>query len=36
MDAGYKHGVAVLLCDRAFVEGRKMIFDEKRREIRPA
>lgn len=36
MDAGYKHGIAVLMCDRAFVQGRKMIFDPKRRQIRPA
>jgi len=34
--AGYKQGIAVLLCDRAFVEGRKMIFDQTHREIRPA
>ena len=36
MDAGYKHGIAVLLADRAMVEGRKMIFDSARRDIRPA
>jgi predicted dehydrogenase len=36
MDAGYKHGVAVLLADRAMVEGRKMTFDPKTRQIRPA
>jgi len=36
MEAGYKQGVAVLLADRAFVEGRKMAFDPQRREIRPA
>jgi predicted dehydrogenase len=36
VDAGYKHGIAVLLADRAFVEGRRMVFDPKRREIRPA
>jgi predicted dehydrogenase len=36
VDAGYKHGIAVLLGDRAFVEGRKMVFDPARREIRPA
>ena len=36
MEAGYAHGVAVLLVDRAYVEGRKMVFDRERREIRPA
>ncbi|HOA72654.1 MAG TPA: Gfo/Idh/MocA family oxidoreductase [Phycisphaerae bacterium] len=36
MAAGYKHGVAVLLCDLAMVHGRKMIFDAAKREIRPA
>jgi predicted dehydrogenase len=36
MEAGYKQGVAVLLADRAFVEGRRMTFDPARREIRPA
>jgi predicted dehydrogenase len=36
MDEGYKHGVAVLLCDMAMVAGRKMMFDPEKREIRPA
>jgi predicted dehydrogenase len=36
MKAGYKHGVAVLLCDLAMVHGRKMVFDAAKREIRPA
>ncbi len=36
MEAGYKQGVAVILADRAMVEGRKMTFDPAKREIRPA
>lgn len=36
MEAGYRHGVAVVLADRAYVEGRKMMFDEARRTIVPA
>jgi predicted dehydrogenase len=36
MDAGYKQGVAVLLCDMAYAEGRKMVFDPEKRQIRPA
>jgi len=36
MDEGYKHGVAVLLCDMAMVAGRRMMFDPGKREIRPA
>jgi predicted dehydrogenase len=36
MDAGYMQGVAVVLADRAYVEGRKMRFDPERKEIRPA
>jgi predicted dehydrogenase len=36
MDAGYKHGVAAILADRAFVEGRKMRFDPQARKIVPA
>ncbi len=35
MDAGYKHGVAVLLGWMAYLEGRKMAFDPQKREIRP-
>ncbi len=33
---GYKHGVAVILADRACVEGRKMRFDPEQRKILPA
>lgn len=36
MDAGYKHGVAVIMADMAMVKGCKMTFDETKREIRPA
>jgi len=36
MDAGYKHGVACILADRAYEEGRKMKFDPEKREIVPA
>jgi predicted dehydrogenase len=36
LTAGYSHGVAVILADSAWVEGRKMIFDPGKREIRPA
>lgn len=35
MEAGYMQGVAVVLGDRAWMEGRKMVFDPGRREIRP-
>ncbi|MBN2130747.1 MAG: hypothetical protein JW741_14695, partial [Sedimentisphaerales bacterium] len=36
LTAGYSHGVAVILADCAWVQGRKMIFDPAKREIRPA
>lgn len=36
MEAGYKHGVAVVLADAAFVANRMMTFDPKARTIRPA
>jgi predicted dehydrogenase len=35
LTAGYSHGVAVILSDRAWVEGRRMVFDPAKREIRP-
>ncbi|MFH1744120.1 MAG: Gfo/Idh/MocA family oxidoreductase [bacterium] len=34
MDAGYKQGIAVLVPWQAYLEGRKMTFDPRRREIR--
>lgn len=36
MDAGYMHGVAVIMGDMAYVAGRKMTFDPAKREVRPA
>jgi hypothetical protein len=36
MDFGYKQGVAVLMGDAAYSLGRKVVFDKKKREIRPA
>ena len=36
IDAGYQHGVACILSDRAFVTGRTMIYDADKREIREA
>lgn len=36
VEAGYMQGVAVVLGDRAYEEGRKMIFDPARKEIHPA
>ena len=36
IDAGYQHGVACILSDRAYVEGRRMVYDREKREIRPA
>ena len=36
MDAGYMQGVAVLLGEKAYELGRKVIFDQQKREIRPA
>ena len=35
MDAGYKHGVAVVMGDVAYVTGRKVAFDPAKREVRP-
>lgn len=35
IDAGYQHAVACILSDRAYVEGRRMVYDPKKREIRP-
>ncbi|MDX9753018.1 MAG: Gfo/Idh/MocA family oxidoreductase [bacterium] len=36
MEWGYKQGVACVLADQAYDEGRKMMFDPIKREIRPA
>jgi len=36
MDFGYKQGIAVIMGDMAYTLGRKVIFDKKKREIRPA
>jgi len=36
MDYGYKQGIAVLLGDTAYSLGRRVVFDEAAREIRPA
>ena len=36
MDFGYKQGIAVLMGDMAYSMGRKVVFDKKKREIRPA
>jgi predicted dehydrogenase len=36
MDAGYMHGIAVVMGDLAYVLGRKVIFDPAKREVRPA
>ncbi|MBI1387011.1 MAG: hypothetical protein GC154_01005 [bacterium] len=36
MEWGYRHGVACILGDRAWEEGRKMAFDREKREIVPA
>ena len=35
MDAGYMQGVAVVMADISYVLGRKVIFDQERREVRP-
>jgi predicted dehydrogenase len=35
MDAGYMHGVAVIMGDLSCVWGEKVIFDPSRREVRP-
>jgi predicted dehydrogenase len=34
IEAGYSHGVAVILADEALVRGRRMIYDSARRAIR--
>jgi hypothetical protein len=33
IDAGYQHGVAVILAMQAFDAGRRMVFDPQKREI---
>jgi len=35
IDAGYQHAVACILSDRAYVEGRRTVYDPEKREIRP-
>jgi len=35
IDAGYQHAVACILSDRAYVEGRRMVFDPEKRRIFP-
>lgn len=35
IDVGYQHAVACILSDRAYVEGRRMVYDREKREIRP-
>ena len=35
MDAGYRHGVAVVMGDLAYLSGRKVMFDPEKREVRP-
>ncbi len=35
IDAGYQHGVAVILAMAAFDAGRRMVYDAEAREIRP-
>jgi len=34
IDAGYQHGVAVILADRAYETGRRQVYDADKREIR--
>ncbi|MFH1737358.1 MAG: Gfo/Idh/MocA family oxidoreductase [bacterium] len=36
IEAGYMHGVACILSDRAYVTGRAMMYDREKREIREA
>jgi predicted dehydrogenase len=36
IEAGYQHGVAVLMADISYTTGRKTIYDPVKREIRPA
>ncbi|HUW62016.1 MAG TPA: hypothetical protein VMZ06_13530 [Candidatus Bathyarchaeia archaeon] len=33
---GYKHAIAVLLGDQAYVQKKKVVFDPATREIKPA
>lgn len=35
VDAGYQHAVACILSDRAYVEGRRMVYDAAKRRIYP-
>jgi hypothetical protein len=35
IDAGYQHAVACILADRAYVEGRRMVYDPEARTILP-
>jgi hypothetical protein len=35
VEAGYQHGVAVILSDMAMVSGRRMLYDADKREILP-
>jgi hypothetical protein len=34
IDAGYQHGVAVIMAMMSFDSGRRMVYDAKKREIR--
>jgi hypothetical protein len=36
MDYGHKQGIAVLMGDASCTDGRKVKYDKKRRDIRPA
>jgi len=35
IDAGYQHGVAVIMAMRSFDAGQRMVYDAEKREIRP-
>ena len=35
IDAGYSHSVAVIMADESLMRGRRMIYDERSRKIRP-
>jgi hypothetical protein len=35
MEYAYKHGIAVIMGDMAYNLGRKVSFDNKKREVRP-
>ena len=35
IDAGYQHGVAVIIAMRSFDAGQRMVYDAEKREIRP-